>query len=82
MNKHRYGNIFPLIQSALDREIQGLSFDVWYAVEIKWVKGCKLEFLLVEYNIHVFYIGEGMVWNSEVFDESACLTKLRLQKEC
>ena len=34
MNNYRYGNIFPLIQSALDREIQGLSFDIWYAVEI------------------------------------------------
>ena len=34
MNKHRYGNIFPLIRSALDIEIQGLSFNAWYAVEI------------------------------------------------
>jgi len=34
MNNRRYGNIFPLIQSALDREIQGLSFDAWYAIEI------------------------------------------------
>ena len=34
VDKHRYGNIFPLIWSELDREIQGLSFDAWYAVEI------------------------------------------------
>ena len=34
MNKHHYGNIFPLVRPALDREIQGLSFDAWYAVEI------------------------------------------------
>ena len=34
MNKHCYGNIFPLIYSARDREIQGLSFYAWYAVEI------------------------------------------------
>jgi len=34
MNDYHYGNIFPLIQSVLDREIQGLSFDVWYTVEI------------------------------------------------
>ena len=34
MNKHRYGNIFLLIRSALEREIQGLSFDAWYAVEV------------------------------------------------
>jgi len=27
MNNRRYGNIFPLVRSALDREIQGLSFD-------------------------------------------------------
>ena len=34
MNKHRFGNIFPLIRSALDREIQWLSVDAWYAAEI------------------------------------------------
>ena len=34
MNNYRYDNIFPLVRSVLDREIQGLSFDVWYAVEI------------------------------------------------
>ena len=34
VNKCRYGNIFPFVRSELDREIQGLSFIVWYAVEI------------------------------------------------
>jgi len=43
-NNRHYGNIFPLIRSTLYREIQGLSFDAWYATEIMWVKGCKLEF--------------------------------------
>ena len=48
MNKHCYSNIFSLIRLALDEEIQGFSSDVWYTVEIMLVKGCKLEFLLVE----------------------------------
>jgi len=34
MNNRHYGDTFPLIPSPLDREIQGLSFDAWYAVEI------------------------------------------------
>jgi len=50
-NNHHYGNIFPLILSALDREIQGLSFDAWYAAEIMRVKGCKLDGRV--YKIHV-----------------------------
>ena len=34
VNNCHYGNIFPFVRSALDREIQGLSFVVWCAVEI------------------------------------------------
>jgi len=34
MNNHHCGNIFLLTQSAFNRQIQGLSFDAWYAVEI------------------------------------------------
>ena len=47
VNNCRYGDIFPFVRSELDREIQGLSFIVWCAVEILWVKGCKLVFLRV-----------------------------------
>jgi len=66
MNNRRYGNIFPLIQSALDREIQGLSFDAWYAVEKIMLKVVNWSFCWLN-KIHVFCIGEGIVWNSEVF---------------
>jgi len=38
MNNRCYVNIFPLIQPALDREIQGLSFNAWNAVEIMGLK--------------------------------------------
>jgi len=65
MNKHRYGSIFPLIQLKLDREIQGLSLNVWYTVEIMSYRLFGV-FAGRVYKIHVFYIGEGMVWNSEV----------------
>ena len=34
VNSCHYGNIFSFVQPALDREIQGLSFIVWCAVEI------------------------------------------------
>ena len=34
VNNLRYGNIFTLLWSALDREIHRLSFVVWCAVEI------------------------------------------------
>ena len=34
MNKHHYSNIFPLIRLGLGREIQGVSFDIRYAVGI------------------------------------------------
>ena len=34
VNSCRYGNIFPFVWSELEREIQGLSFIVWCAVEI------------------------------------------------
>ena len=34
VNNCRYGDIFPFVRSELDREIQGLSFIVWCAVEI------------------------------------------------
>ena len=34
VNNCRYGDIFLFVRSELDREIQGLSFIVWYAVEI------------------------------------------------
>ena len=34
VNNCRYGDIFPFVWSELDREIQGLSFIVWCAVEI------------------------------------------------
>ena len=33
VNNYRYGNIFLFVRSELDREIQGLSFVVWCAVE-------------------------------------------------
>ena len=33
-NNCRYGNIFPFVRSELVREIQGLSFIVWCAIEI------------------------------------------------
>jgi len=77
MNNRHFGNIFPLIRSALDREIQGLSFDAWYAVEKIMLKVVNWSFCCLS-KIH---IGEGMAWNSEVF-WSAYFTKLRLQKEC
>ena len=34
VNNCRYGNIFQFVRSELYREIEGLSFIVWYAVEI------------------------------------------------
>ena len=34
VNNCRYGDIFPFVRSELDREIQGLTFIVWCAVEI------------------------------------------------
>ena len=34
VNNCRYGDIFPFVRSELDREIEGLSFIVWCAVEI------------------------------------------------
>ena len=34
VNNCHYGNVFPFVQLALDREIQGFSFIVWCAVEI------------------------------------------------
>ena len=34
INLYCYGSIFPLVRSVLGREIQELSFDVWYSVEI------------------------------------------------
>jgi len=76
MNNHHCGNIFSLIQLALDREIQGLSFDAWYTVELKVVNWsfCR------QSKIHVFCTGEGMVWNSEVF-WSSYFTKVRLHNE-
>ena len=34
VNNCHYGDIFLFVRSELDREIQGLSFIVWCAVEI------------------------------------------------
>ena len=34
VNNCHYGDFFPIVWLALDREIQGLSFIVWCAVEI------------------------------------------------
>jgi len=34
VNNRRYGNVFTLLRSALDREIHRLSFVAWCAVEI------------------------------------------------
>ena len=34
VNNCRYGEIFPFVRWEFDREIQGLSFTVWCAVEI------------------------------------------------
>ena len=34
VNNYRYDDILPFVRSELDREIQGLSFIVWCAVEI------------------------------------------------
>jgi len=32
VNIHRYGNVIMPIRLVLDREIQGLYFDAWFAV--------------------------------------------------
>ena len=56
VNNRHYGNVFPFVRLALDREIQGLSFIVWC--------DCR-DFVCFVCSV-IFSIGQRMTRNDEI----------------